>query len=335
MILTTCTNPEVLTVFLIIKKIITFLQIAAPVALVIYASIDVLKAVMAGNADEISKKLKAIPKRLIAAAVVFLVPLIVSVAVNIVDNTLTYATCLTNATEEYITSAYANLADAAVVKAEKSLKSNDYSEAITAVLKLKNQELKSNYNNRLKEVYKLIKDTTPDPIYPNVPSARETIFMGDSRTNGLAISGLISKDNCLCKDGANINDFKQYILLLKQRININPNIAYNIVLNYGINDLSHDYVSAYKELINTIDKKHNFYIVSVNPVRANSKKTGATNLAIEDFNKKLKTISRVRYCDVYSSMNIKKWDQYIDSSDIHYTKKGYNYIYSKITSCIN
>ena len=122
---------------------------------------------------------------------------------------------------------------------------------------------------------------------------------------------------------------------------LSGNKTYNVVLNYGVNDLRDvdKYCSKYKEFISSVDKGNTFYIVSVNPVRRNSNLTGATNSSIETFNKKIEScisdITNAKYCDVYSSANLDTWEKsYIDKSDIHYTTEGYKYIYSKIKECI-
>lgn len=64
--------------------IILAIQIAVPVILVIFGMIDLMKAVIAGKEDEIKKNQMTFVKRLIAAALVFFVFVIVKLLVSFV-----------------------------------------------------------------------------------------------------------------------------------------------------------------------------------------------------------------------------------------------------------
>lgn len=63
----------------IIGFILTIIQWVVPVILILLGTIDLVKAVMAGKEDDIKKNQQTLIKRAIAAVIVFLVPLIVSV----------------------------------------------------------------------------------------------------------------------------------------------------------------------------------------------------------------------------------------------------------------
>ena len=151
--------------------------------------------------------------------------------------------------------------------------------------------------------------------------------------------GLDSNEQVIATDNGNYEAFLKDMAAAKNKLSGNK--TYNVVLNYGVNDLGDvdKYCSKYKEFISSVDKGNTFYIVSVNPVRRNSNLTGATNSSIETFNKKIEScisgITNAKYCDVYSSANLDIWEKsYITSDDIHYTPEGYKYIYSKIKECI-
>lgn len=75
--------------------IILFLQIAIPVLLVIFGSIDFLKAVTSSKEDEIKKGQQTFIKRLIAAVIVFFVVAIVKLLVSFAasDNSATILNC--------------------------------------------------------------------------------------------------------------------------------------------------------------------------------------------------------------------------------------------------
>lgn len=74
-----CTNTDLLSLIGMAKKILTILQIAIPIGLLIFGTIDLGKAVMAGDEKEIKSATSVLMKRVIAAVAVFLLILIVSV----------------------------------------------------------------------------------------------------------------------------------------------------------------------------------------------------------------------------------------------------------------
>ena len=74
-----CNNEELISLIGMARKILTILQIAIPIALLIFGTMDLGKAVMAGDEKEIKAATGILIKRVIAAVAVFLLVLIVSV----------------------------------------------------------------------------------------------------------------------------------------------------------------------------------------------------------------------------------------------------------------
>lgn len=83
--------------FEIITEIINFIKIFVPILLIVLASIDTVNILVKGDPDETKKGSKKIINRFIAAALVFLVPTLVSFllklppvknALNLVDDPL-------------------------------------------------------------------------------------------------------------------------------------------------------------------------------------------------------------------------------------------------------
>ena len=68
----------------IIAIAVTFIQIGVPILLIIWGMLDLGKAVMAQKEDEIKKGQQTFIKRLIAAAIVFFVVVIVKLVVGLV-----------------------------------------------------------------------------------------------------------------------------------------------------------------------------------------------------------------------------------------------------------
>lgn len=79
-----CIGPEISNIQDLVSTIITAIQIAIPILLIIFGMIDLGKAVVASKEDEIKKGQQTFIKRLIAAAIVFLVIFIVKVLLNVV-----------------------------------------------------------------------------------------------------------------------------------------------------------------------------------------------------------------------------------------------------------
>lgn len=346
-ILSICDNPDVLQVMRIINIVITVIKIAVPILLIIFIMIELIGAV--ADEEKFKKVTSGAVKKFIAALLIFLIPTFIQViVVNVVGSNETneeYKNCLKDLSVEQINKIYEKNALEAIVKAESTNNYSDYSNAVLLTHKIPDKEVRTEYLNRLSAVKAKIdlinennkQNNSSDAS--NIKSNGSTIYMGDSRTNGMKNTGLDSNEQVIAKDGGNYEDFLNHMVEAKNKLSGNK--TYNVVLNYGVNDLGNvdKYCSKYKEFISSVDKGNTFYIVSVNPVRRNSNKTGATNSSIETFNKKIEScisgITNAKYCDVYSSANLDTWEKsYIKSDDIHYTTDGYKYIYSKIKECI-
>jgi hypothetical protein len=99
-----------------------------------------------------------------------------------------------------------------------------------------------------------------------------------------------------------------------------------------------------------MDKKHSFYIISVNPINESKVtyyKSSNTNANVEIFNNYMRNTCinqikqnspnvKIYYCDVYGSIPISSWisNGYIAGDGIHYTKEGSKYIYEYTKKCI-
>lgn len=74
-----CQNQDLRSIIGLAKMILKILQIAIPIVLLIFGTIDLGKAVMAGDEKEIKAATGILIKRVVAAVAVFLLILIVSV----------------------------------------------------------------------------------------------------------------------------------------------------------------------------------------------------------------------------------------------------------------
>ena len=80
-----CGGADVVRILKFIWTLLDIVLFVIPIGLIVIVMIDFMKNVMAGKEDEMKKNLNIAIKRIIYAVVLFLVPTIVSVAINIVD----------------------------------------------------------------------------------------------------------------------------------------------------------------------------------------------------------------------------------------------------------
>lgn len=66
------------------KMVIKILQIAVPIGLIVMGTIDMAKAVIAGDEKKMKEAQKPFVKRIIAAVIVFLIPIIVNMILSFV-----------------------------------------------------------------------------------------------------------------------------------------------------------------------------------------------------------------------------------------------------------
>ena len=159
MILDICNDPSALKVFSIIKIIITIIMIVVPIILLFSLTFKLIQASTKGDEDAIASiKKKAVPN-IIAAALIFLVPLLINLLLNITPDFTGYNACLTNATPEGIETAYESKIDASIGRAEETININDYNTAMKYLDKIDDEEKKEEYNKRLEEVYKKIEES--------------------------------------------------------------------------------------------------------------------------------------------------------------------------------
>ncbi len=77
-------GSEIVKVMGIVRLIMNVICIAVPIVMILLGSFDLFKAVTSGKDEDIKKKQQTLIKRLIAGVIVFLVPTIVSVLMNLI-----------------------------------------------------------------------------------------------------------------------------------------------------------------------------------------------------------------------------------------------------------
>ena len=93
-----CTNSGVLKVVLFIENLLKIILYIIPIILILMVMIDLSKAVLSSDESAMQKSLKIVSKRMVSVIILFLVPTISKVAINLVSDTAIsdYTLCLTN-----------------------------------------------------------------------------------------------------------------------------------------------------------------------------------------------------------------------------------------------
>lgn len=373
-ILSLCDVEEVQQILGIVKMIVDFIKIIVPIILMVSAMITLMLDIKAGNEDALAKSKKLLINKAIAAALIFFVPTLVDLVLNLAAGETEYKKCFNVSSAAPTNETSINNASTYLTSAESSLDRKDYNKAYDSINKLEDETLKNEYLSRLEKLDELIKEnektsttttrttrrvTTNNGGYENnsgnitrttrrnTTTNRTTTkasnkqvagsyYLGDSRTVGMS-STLDSNEKSIAKVGGNYTDFITHSSSLKNEL-YNKTDSYNIVLNYGVNDLynSSKYCTGYKDLTSSLGSNYKIYVVSVNPVD-DSKGWNATNKDINSFNSSIKScisgVSNMKYCDVSSKATTSAWKNYL-SDGLHYTNDGYKFIHSKIKECM-
>ncbi len=143
---------------------------------------------------------------------------------------------------------------------------------------------------------------------------------------------LNATEKCVAEVGQNLSWFKNTaISSVNNILNSNPNTAYNIIINLGVNDIYNtaNYISTYNGLVSSWSK-HKIIIVSVTSVDRARYSGSVTNDNIISFNSKVKNeiSSTIKYCDIYSSIS-----HTADDDGLHYNSSSYQKIYNAIDNC--
>ena len=327
------------------RTIILLLQIVLPMGLIILGSLDFVKSTTA-NEDKIKKHQQRFVKRLISAAVVFMVISIAKIVTNMVSDGGNIATCL-----DCLTSKKASCGS--VTFNPFDLDYSQQQDIYIPGLKqpgLDKDKYDKNENNN--------PSNSSNPSNPSTPSNYDKfIFSGDSKTVGMCGSkdttGCNTQDwqgNSLCGD-ANVSACggKSYAWFrdnaLSQITAKTSGGGYNIILWWGVNDTGNsktysstwakNYYNQYKNYADTEWKQNNIYVVGISPLRNDTEEF--TNAKVNSFNKDMKSMinssgsSNLRFCDI-SSISFTKND-YVDF--VHHSKSGYEKVYNYIrNNCV-
>ena len=136
-----CDNVGGLSMIYFMKNIIRILCIVTPVLLLLFLTIDVVKAVTSGDSAVMKKMPATAVKRAIFAIIVFLVPYIVNGFMGLLGNSTNFSKCYDYATSDNVHAA------AEIAKKETELKNAKTAEEIARIKgEISKIEAKSNIN---------------------------------------------------------------------------------------------------------------------------------------------------------------------------------------------
>ena len=159
MILSICEDPKVLEISRLINIFITIIRIVVPIALIFSLMFKLVSAVSKGDEDGLSKVKKIVPKNLIAASIIFLVPTIVRLVVRVTASDISYENCLRVVSVSEIQTAYKNKMEELMLRAEENVDMDNYNVAYRYVKNIKDGDARKEYEERLKEVKTIIDES--------------------------------------------------------------------------------------------------------------------------------------------------------------------------------
>ena len=306
----TCGNPALANLFNIAQRIITIIQILAPILAIVALGINLTKSVM--NPDD-KKNFSMYKNWIIALVMVFAIPTLVNATMGILGEDYDISACWNNAKN----------ANTSGNSTYKPVNNNKPSGPINTTPDSYDKGSSGNNNNNNNS-----NNTSSNSN--NSVTTKNVIMIGDSRCVQMKSHVGAGSDTWSCKGSMGLNWMKNTGV---------PNVeskignGTKIVIMMGVNDLYQPeaYISYINQKASTwASKGAKTYFVSVNPVDGSY-----SNLTskIVSFNNKLKNglNSNVRYIDTYNYLVSSGFNT---SVGLHYksdtSRKIYNYIKSNI-----
>ena len=125
---------------------------------------------------------------------------------------------------------------------------------------------------------------------PIGPQFADTLILGDSRTEGFILYGLLDTSQIICERGADIHSIEENMDTL---VNLNPQ---NLILSYGLNDVIayggdvERFEENYRSILESLKAnlpQTRIFINSIFPVRENALEKNSSFQYIGDFNEAL------------------------------------------------
>ncbi len=146
-----CSEPFVLEIMRIVNTVISLLRIIVPLILIIIIMVNVGKGIAEGE-DALNKAIKGSISKIIAALLIFLVPVIVVTIFKLTLPNNEFLDCLTVKTKEDINNVYIDRIENNIKKAEQTLSVKDYDSAKGLLTRIKDEEKKKEYTEKLSQI---------------------------------------------------------------------------------------------------------------------------------------------------------------------------------------
>lgn len=156
-----CESTGILKVLLFIKQISNIVFTIIPIGLIILIVIDFYKNVISKNADETKKILSKVIKRIIYCIILFLVPTIITLTIDLIETTginIPYTSCWKNASPSNLKKLEIEQAKKFLSKAEANPNDKNLLNAQNAVSQITDDKQRKIYEKKVEEVSKKVEE---------------------------------------------------------------------------------------------------------------------------------------------------------------------------------
>lgn len=324
-VMQTCNSSALSIILPIVKNILLLIQIIVPILLIVFSIIQLSQGVMNPDLKDQNKK---IFNKFIAAAVVFIVPVLLNVVMGMVGESTEFSNCWNNANNVSVNGG--NYIDNSHGKQKTKIvddNSNGYEKGDTTDTK-KNSDSKKNNDSK-----------------NNNTAVNKYIFVGDSRTVGMysyksnnystanySSGGAheVGNDVYIAETSQGLSWLKSTGMPAAKKYFSNSSA---VIILLGVNDTynSDGYISYLKDNYSSWKSTGvRVYFSAVGPCNGGY---SSNNAGISSFNSKVQANlpSGVTWIDTYSYLNSNGFNT---TDGLHYDKatseKIYNYIKSKV-----
>jgi len=330
-----CGGVDILRIIKFVWSLLDILFIIVPIGLILMITVDFGKNVIAGKEDEMKKNVSLVIKRLIFCVVLFLIPTIVKIVINVLGDSgievLSYAQCITVARTQDL-SKFESLDPIE----EYPLKEPNFSKD-NNMQAVPDDEIDNSNNGG---------DNSGNNGNTNIEEKRAIVLVGDSRTAG--IKGALSEDyikdknlSFVSKIGEGYDWLSSTGFIGANRLLRDNSKKYSLVFWLGVNDLYNQnrYLEFYNSLVGTYDNVK-IVVVSVSPTTSPYTFVESDNRIIDhnEFNNKIIAFNNglkkglngsIKYCNIYHKVNV------VSNGDgLHYNNDTYKKIMEEIEKCL-
>ena len=317
-VMETCQSTSFYLILPIIKRGLLVIQIIVPILLILMATIQFLT--MTTKPDD-KKNYKSLLNKVIAALIVFFIPVFINTIMGLVGESTEFSKCWTAADET------------------RTIKQNNYVDDDDERVPIINS---GDWEGSDKEDTSSKKNSNKNST--NSTKSDKVVFVGDSRTVGMYITKSgngsgnyssggakeVDKDVYLAQESKGLDWLKSTGMPAAEKYMTSGTA---VVILMGVNDTYNidNYISYLKSnASNWTGKGAKIYYAAVTPCDGGSK---SLNTSIQNFNSKLESNlpSDIKWIDTYSYLNSKGFKT---TDGVHYNGDTYNTIYNYIKSAV-